>query len=77
MNPLDPHGWFVSGALAIAAIIDENYPEAINWADKALLQNRRFAVALARARRGALVKPARTNAPRRWSRNCITPSSRS
>jgi TolB-like protein/tetratricopeptide (TPR) repeat protein len=46
LNPLDPHGWFVSGALAIAAIIDENYAEAITWADKALLQNRRFAVAL-------------------------------
>jgi TolB-like protein len=55
LNPLDPHGWFVSGALAIAAIIDENYPEAINWADKALLQNRRFAVAL-RALAVALVK---------------------
>jgi tetratricopeptide (TPR) repeat protein len=55
LNPLDPHGWFVSGALAIAAIIDENYAEAIAWADKALLQNRRFAVAL-RALAVALVK---------------------
>ncbi|WP_441242226.1 winged helix-turn-helix domain-containing tetratricopeptide repeat protein [Tardiphaga sp. 768_D3_N2_1] len=55
LNPLDPHGWFVSGALAIAAIIDENYTEAIGWADKALLQNRRFAVAL-RALAVALVK---------------------
>lgn len=55
LNPLDPHGWFVAGALAIADIIDENYPEAIAWADKALLQNRRFAVAL-RALAVALVK---------------------
>ncbi|MET0220339.1 MAG: winged helix-turn-helix domain-containing tetratricopeptide repeat protein [Tardiphaga sp.] len=55
LNPLDPNGWFVSGALAIAAIIDENYTEAIIWADKALLQNRRFAVAL-RALAVALVK---------------------
>lgn len=55
LNPLDPNGWFVAGALAIAAIIDENYGEAIIWADKALLQNRRFAVAL-RALAVALVK---------------------
>lgn len=55
LNPLDPQGWFVCGALAIAAIIDENYHEAIAWADKALLQNRRFAVAL-RALAVALVK---------------------
>lgn len=55
LNPLDPHGWFVSGALAIADIIDENYAGAIAWADKALLQNRRFAVAL-RALAVALVK---------------------
>ncbi len=46
LNPLDPHGWFVCGALAIAAIIDGDYREAIGWADKALVQNRRFAVAL-------------------------------
>jgi TolB-like protein/Flp pilus assembly protein TadD len=55
LNPLDPHGWFVAGALAIADIIDGNYSGAIAWADKALLQNRRFAVAL-RALAVALVK---------------------
>ncbi|CAN5509505.1 winged helix-turn-helix domain-containing tetratricopeptide repeat protein [soil metagenome] len=55
LSPLDPRGWFVSGAMAIAAIIDENYPEAVNWAEKALVQNRRYAVAL-RALAVALVK---------------------
>jgi Flp pilus assembly protein TadD len=45
----------MSGATAIAAIIDENYPEAISWAEKALVQNRRFAVAL-RVLAVALVK---------------------
>lgn len=46
LNPRDPRGWFMSGAMAVAAIIDENYPDAIGWAEKALVQNRRFAVAL-------------------------------
>jgi hypothetical protein len=55
LSPLDPRGWFMSGAMAIAAIIDENYPEAIIWAEKALVQNRRFAVAL-RVLAVALVK---------------------
>jgi tetratricopeptide (TPR) repeat protein len=43
------------GAMAIAAVIEENYPEAITWAEKALVQNRRFAVAL-RVLAVALVK---------------------
>jgi tetratricopeptide (TPR) repeat protein len=55
LSPLDPRGWFMSGAMAIAAIIDENYPEAVAWAERALVQNRRFAVAL-RALAVALVK---------------------
>lgn len=46
LNPRDPRGWFMSGAMAIAEIIEENYPAAISWAEKALAQNRRFAVAL-------------------------------
>ncbi len=46
LNPRDPRGWFMSGAMAIAAIIDGNYLEAISWAERALTQNRRFAVAL-------------------------------
>jgi tetratricopeptide (TPR) repeat protein len=55
LSPRDPRSWFMSGAMAIAAIIDENYPEAITWAEKALVQNRRFAVAL-RALAVALVQ---------------------
>jgi TolB-like protein len=46
LSPRDPRGWFTSGAMAIAAIADENYLEAIQWAEKALTRNRRFAVAL-------------------------------
>jgi hypothetical protein len=44
--PRDPRGWFTSGAMAIAAIADENYSEAIHWAERALTHNQRFAVAL-------------------------------
>ncbi|MCA6123709.1 winged helix-turn-helix domain-containing protein [Bradyrhizobium sp. WSM 1704] len=46
LNPRDPRGWFASAALAICAVLDENFAEAVTWADKALAQNRRFAVAL-------------------------------
>jgi TolB-like protein/Flp pilus assembly protein TadD len=46
LNPRDPRGWLVSGAISIAALNDRNYPDAIHWAEKALAQNRRFAVAL-------------------------------
>ena len=46
LNPRDPRGWFVSGAMAIAAVNDEDYQQAIHWAENALAQNRRFAVAL-------------------------------
>ena len=46
LSPRDRRGWSMSGAMALAAIIDENYSEAVTWAEKALVQNRRFAVAL-------------------------------
>jgi TolB-like protein len=46
LSPRDPRGWFTSAALAIAAVADEDYGGAIAWAEKALTQNRRFAVAL-------------------------------
>jgi TolB-like protein/Flp pilus assembly protein TadD len=46
LSPRDPRGWLTSGAMAIAAIADDDYPEAIAWAEKALTQNQRFAVAL-------------------------------
>jgi TolB-like protein/Flp pilus assembly protein TadD len=46
LNPRDPRGWLMSGVMAIAAVIDEDYAEAVRWAERALAQNRRFAVAL-------------------------------
>jgi Flp pilus assembly protein TadD len=46
LSPRDPRGWFTCGAMAIAAVADKDYPEAIAWAERALTQNRRFAVAL-------------------------------
>ena len=55
LSPRDPRGWLTSGAMAIAAMADKDYPEAIGWAEKALTQNRRFAVAL-RVLTVALVK---------------------
>ena len=36
----------MSGVMALAATIEGNYDEAIRWAEQALAQNRRFAVAL-------------------------------
>jgi tetratricopeptide (TPR) repeat protein len=63
LNPRDPRGWFASGAMAICAIADEDFADAIVWADRALAQNRRFAVALrvlivALVRTGALPRAA-------------------
>jgi TolB-like protein/Flp pilus assembly protein TadD len=55
LNPRDPRGWLMSGVMAIADVIDENYAEAVRWAERALAQNRRFAVAL-RVLAVALVK---------------------
>jgi TolB-like protein/Flp pilus assembly protein TadD len=46
LNPRDPRGWFASGAMAICAVAQGNYREAVALAEKALSQNRRFAVAL-------------------------------
>jgi TolB-like protein/tetratricopeptide (TPR) repeat protein len=60
LSPRDPRGWFACGAMAIAAIADGTYPEAIQWAEKALSQNRRFAVAL-RVLVVALVKLGQTD----------------
>jgi tetratricopeptide (TPR) repeat protein len=55
LNPRDPRDWLMSGAMAIAAVLDGDYVEAVTWAEKALTQNRRFAVAL-RVLAVALVK---------------------
>ena len=45
----------MSAGMAIACIVDRRFDEAITWAEKALVQNRRFAVAL-RALAVALAK---------------------
>jgi TolB-like protein len=46
LSPRDPRGWFTEGSLAITAIAEEDYPRAALWAEKALVLNRRYAVAL-------------------------------
>ncbi|MGJ4932083.1 winged helix-turn-helix domain-containing protein [Bradyrhizobium sp. HKCCYLS2038] len=46
LNPRDPRGWFAAGALAICAVAEDDLAAAIQWAEAALAQNRRFAVAL-------------------------------
>ena len=55
LNPRDPRSWLLSGAMAIAAVIDQDFAAAVAWAEKALAQNRRYAVAL-RVLAVALVK---------------------
>lgn len=55
LNPRDPRGWLISGVLALAAVIDGDHQAAQAWAEQALAQNRRFAVAL-RVLAVALVK---------------------
>jgi tetratricopeptide (TPR) repeat protein len=46
LSPRDPRGWLMAGVLAIAAVIEEDFAGAVTWAERALAQNRRFAVAL-------------------------------
>lgn len=46
LNPRDPRAWLLSGAMAISAVVDGDYPLAVTWAKRALAHNRRFAVAL-------------------------------
>ncbi|CCD93972.1 putative transcriptional regulatory protein, HTH DNA binding domain [Bradyrhizobium sp. ORS 375] len=46
LNPRDPRGWFATGAMAICALAGDDPGDAIRWAEIALSQNRRFAVAL-------------------------------
>jgi TolB-like protein len=46
LNPRDPRGWLADGALALAAVIDRDWPQALRRAERSLAQNRRFAVAL-------------------------------
>ena len=42
-SPRDPRDWFMSTGMAIACTCDCKYGEAVTWAEKALMQNRRFA----------------------------------
>jgi TolB-like protein len=46
LSPRDPLDWFMSTGMAIACTWDGRYGEAVTWAEKALIQNRRFAPAL-------------------------------
>ncbi|HEY1930162.1 MAG TPA: winged helix-turn-helix domain-containing tetratricopeptide repeat protein [Caulobacteraceae bacterium] len=63
LNPRDPRGWLMSGVMAITAVIDEDYATALDWAERALAQNRRFAVAL-RVAAVSLVKLGRQDRAR-------------
>lgn len=64
LNPRDPHGWLTAGVLALAAIIEEDYSEAVRLAEQALTQNARFSVAL-RVLAVALVKLGEVERARR------------
>lgn len=55
LSPRHPRGWFIATGMAIACLEDWDFPGAIAWAEKALSQNRRFAIAL-RVLTVALVK---------------------
>jgi TolB-like protein len=46
LSPRDPREWFMSFGMAVACTSDGKYDEAVTWAEKALIQNRRFAPAL-------------------------------
>jgi TolB-like protein/tetratricopeptide (TPR) repeat protein len=46
LSPRDPREWFMSTGMAIARTCAGKYGEAVTWAEKALVQNRRFAPAL-------------------------------
>lgn len=70
LNPRDPRGWLASGVMALAAVIDEDYTEAVMWAEEALSQNRRFAVAL-RVLAVALVKLDRLDRARNVVRELL------
>jgi tetratricopeptide (TPR) repeat protein len=46
LSPRDPREWFMSTGMAIASVAEGKFDEAVIWAERALVQNRRFAVAL-------------------------------
>jgi TolB-like protein len=46
LSPRDPRGWFISTGLAAAHFFEGRLDEAALWAQKALVRNPRFAIAL-------------------------------
>jgi TolB-like protein len=64
LSPRDPRGWLAEGALALAAVVEEDWPAALRRAEMSLAQNRRFAVAL-RVAAVAQVKLGRVDLARR------------
>jgi tetratricopeptide (TPR) repeat protein len=46
LSPRDPRGWFISTGLAAAHFFEGRFDEAALWAQKALVRNPRFAIAL-------------------------------
>ena len=46
LSPRDPRGWLIATGLGLAHFYEGQYDEAKSWAEKALAQNPRFAVAL-------------------------------
>ena len=59
LNPRTPRDWFVATAMAMACFAVGKLDETVLWAEKALIQNRRFAVAL-RIQAAALAKLGHT-----------------
>jgi tetratricopeptide (TPR) repeat protein len=46
LSPRDPRGWFISAGIAAAHFYEGRFDEAALWAQKALIHNPRFAIAL-------------------------------
>jgi TolB-like protein len=63
LNPRHPYGWLMSTGMALNEIADKRFEEAVIWAEKALVQNRRSSVVL-RALAVALVNSGRMDRAR-------------
>ena len=46
LNPRHPRAWFMFAGMAISYIAEKRFEEAVTWGERALVQNRRSAVAL-------------------------------
>ena len=46
LDPRHPHGWLMSIGMALNEVADKRFEEAVCWADRALVQNRRSVVAM-------------------------------